>query len=278
MKERFLITEIFLILGFSAFIIIFSLFLPYLKNFAKMHDVISEISRFEQDIYTFYIIYGHLPGDMPNATKHWTPSEFTKKCDYMMLDRNNQVLKKAYIFKGFNGNGDGVISTDSVEGLTTDTFSEVTAVGCHLKLAGFASHKPVVLRDYNNKIIADLWYWPVRRSIDTGLIFGVFPIKILKNVDNSSNIINQIQGISRVDNARLSSQIMMAVDKKIDDGRPGSGRMRCNSFIENRYCCDKHVNGVCESDSSYIKNSTNYTSSFIYNSRVLENFGANNKK
>ncbi|CAK8163025.1 hypothetical protein CAXC1_280003 [Candidatus Xenohaliotis californiensis] len=268
-SRNFLVTELLIIVCFIVVIFLGIIYAPYLKNSSIARNVASSIVSLEHNVYVFYTTYRALPGDISNPVKYWDIEDFVKECEYYTWDKNTNKPREIRIFKGFSGDGNGIITTSTTSRITTDSFVEATGAGCHLRLAKLISYKPRVLRELR-KGSNGLWYSPIKNYSDFGLIVSEVPLKIINNVNNSSENLNQIQILSEIGNAKLSAYQAMLLDKKIDDGLPASGRMRCNSLSNSIVCCNSHVQGVCNPKSSYLRSKTSYATIITYDSKIIE--------
>lgn len=270
-KNAISIIEVVVTLTISAVFFTFILSSFAIMSHVKMMKTIEGIVSLENKIYSFAYTYNQLPGDINNATEYWSPQNFQDFCKY--YDSNGNKLT---ITDGFNGNGDGYI--DIEENNTNNpnaVFTESTALLCHLRLSKMIDYNPTVIKldggfKYDKKI--DNWYFKTNYK-NINLIVG----KKLKRWTTHNDVVGfeKINEIMVVGSdlseekkwpSELSNKEIFFIDVKIDDGMPGTGRLRCTGI--KRDCCTnaKQIDEKreCVRSSEYFKDNVKSSSIPIY--------------
>ncbi|CAK8163522.1 hypothetical protein CAXC1_70046 [Candidatus Xenohaliotis californiensis] len=248
--------------------IVMSFFISgYWHNAALSRMIVKDIHILEQAIHLFHESYNYFPGDMPDATKYWDVSKFNKHCIYwdVVSGTENQFTK------GINGNGNNMMKWSNFGGSTegmiiksdnTDSFYEITAAPCHLKLAGVLNHtkiEPVVLNGYNigdnHRIsgikIAKDNFLATHHNRD-----GQYEIILSRMHSWVSAVDNSKKYRYSLNNTSMNAKQLYMIDNKIDDGKPGTGKLQCVTKITNAKNCiinynDSTCNGLSSCCSDY---------------------------
>lgn len=227
--------------------------------------LIKEIHSLENATYLFHETYNYFPGDMPDTSKHWALDDFNKKCIYW----DTLTGRRINFEKGVSGNGDHKVywdnsspdvtketfvslSTPKSQVQQTDRFYEATGGPCHLLLAEVINDsrlEPVVLNkaedaEYHRisgiKINSnDFLIGYHNKMNEYEIVFtGMHRWQIAKgDTTRSQNTLN---------NTNTTVKQMYIVDKKIDDGLPGNGKLRCGTKVPNvKICSLRYYDNSC---------------------------------
>lgn len=220
---------------------------------AKIRQLSTLLSETENAIYGFKMQYTYLPGDFPIANKQWNVAELNEKC---RLD-DNGILKDfdANSSATVNGNGSTLVENDG------KTSSDAGVVWCHLALAKFVK---------KSETIATTALKPKHDG-------AFLPNGLVYNVGNSLYLIGSETQTSQYDvgnhmylfgkyssnnaspfapsNTNLTARELAAIDSKLDDGKPGDGRITMfsvdNKFGNRDACCAGISGSRCEKTSKY---------------------------
>ena len=224
---------------------------------AKATRVIREIANYRQAINQFYQMYGSLPGDYNNAQYKLAPSGYTTKSAQELSALSKDVLDKIPL----NGSSSGTIE-GNINTFGNIHFSEMYGVWSHLSASNLIEGKysntcydinasdrincnkigynlPRITDGYN-KNSAFLFYTSSLADNDRKIYGAIFDqikangeykyynILLLSDptrnyVYNSSTIIDDYAIFGG--GGGVSSEIMMKIDSKIDDGKPFSGQV-----------------------------------------------------
>jgi prepilin-type N-terminal cleavage/methylation domain-containing protein len=190
---------------------------------AKINTVINEVTEYQTAIKTFFIKYGYLPGDFPNAAA------------YFGCTNSAAPL-------GCNGDGDGIVTYGgSAVGQGVENFR----FWQHLSLANIVSgnYPGIVTVDDQadigvnvpqSRAFSNCGYYVLTESY-SGLGWGVYTVPpglyiTLGGFQANSN---------NADNC-LSPNDVANIDRKIDDGMPHQGNVASNESFR--------LSGYCDSD------------------------------
>ena len=256
-RKSFTLVELSIVLLVLSLLVTITLSGEKLISNAKATRIMKDISNYRQAISQFYQTYKVLPGDYDNAQYKFAPSGYTT-----MSLRNIATLDKSITDTiPLNGNYDGVVS-GKIDGSSSFYYSEVYGVWSHLsashlidgqysntcydvtssertKCSKAGYNLPLIPNGYN-KDSAFLFYSSQLSSNDSKL-YGAIEDKIkmqgefsaynmLLLVDNSRNYV--YNGSSSLDDytafgsgGGVSSDVMMIIDAKMDDGKPLTGHV-----------------------------------------------------
>ncbi|WP_338363536.1 hypothetical protein, partial [Candidatus Xenohaliotis californiensis] len=192
-----------------------------------------------------YLQYNYLPGDFPDTAKVWLEDDIKSTCNKVTAEfvLIKDGMNAAYIA----GDGDGYVAV--AQNHRDDYPAECDIANCHLALSNYLPLNKlgcgVPENSNGNKL-------PLSRNLDKDLPF--IPGYWINNKDNLSihsqiynkttkakdlNTVpsgNSIMLIGRHKegyattatpfSTHISSYVLSSLDKKIDDGKPGTGRVR----------------------------------------------------
>lgn len=173
---------------------------------AELRSVDSQLSEFKAAVNTFKMKYNCLPGDCGSATDFFGTA----------LDCAAEQVSLATC----NGNGDGILST--AEGLLFWKHLSNSGLipGNYTGVQDGANPYATSVRNVpSGKISGSLWntvYWGVVSGEST-LFDGVY---------NNTLQFGRYQQDNNPANPVITSKEAMLLDQKIDDGKPGTGKMR----------------------------------------------------
>lgn len=279
---------------------------------AKIRQLAIYISETEQAIYQFKSQYNYLPGDYPHAISFWNTGEFTDKCTG--YDNGTTLVNFDATISGFDGNGDGIVDNASnMASPKTAPTSESAAVFCHLALGQFIKPSDAVIT-YIGSPSGGSAILPTANAGGGGTTSGATSSPaatqaapasskksgILLGKGNAMYLIGKPQSYTGKDfainrnklyvfggqgssaphpstpsNATMTPKEIFALDNKLDDGKPGSGKVIM--FVKNNGkgalvpCCVGGTDGdVCPEASQYAYNATSKNSCYIsYNSGIF---------
>ncbi|CAK8162920.1 hypothetical protein CAXC1_260021 [Candidatus Xenohaliotis californiensis] len=218
---------------------------------AQIRSIITHLQDAEKAIYQFLIAHEYLPGDFPNALDLWSYTDFQEKCTG--YDNGTAINDFTSTNKGFNGNGDAIVgvaansaSAGSVAGPDT------SGVFCHLVLGGFMKTGNTVITRVPTSTTAQLGkagmspdgknsIYLIGANTATDNLLGKHALYMI-GPDSTAADTKQAR-TSNLKNTVSTSKDLMAIDIKIDDGLPGTGRIimfnDTNGIGTNSSCCVK---------------------------------------
>jgi prepilin-type N-terminal cleavage/methylation domain-containing protein len=205
---------------------------------AELRSVTAEVQEFQTTINVFKGKYFALPGDMPNATRFW--GDNASECDDPSIaDATPGTC---------NGNGDSIINRAP----SADAVGEVFMVWNHLSYADLLNGTFTGMAGSSNRWDADTDI-NVPASDFSGACYSVTDT-ILANiwyfdVNYGTNIVQL--GTANAPYAGCSAPHLIPedawyIDKKIDDGKPATGRVIAKFW--NDSCADAGTNDEVDSD------------------------------
>lgn len=277
---------------------------------ARVRSIITALTEYEKAIFTFKETYGYYPGDFPN-TNVWLDEEIRQSC-YVIIERSvDTKTTNSLTSDQIAGNGDGIVhawySDNFVPKTLFDpTIHEIEKASCHLYLAGLLPKNKTgraIYVDWKtiSKSYSDLESFGTGYYLDNKnalRIIGVRPNKVYINVSGgawdrgktSGYVRNFVSGnaiylgsseIGWLGEFLYQSSYKMntlrSIDIKIDDGRPGSGKVLFSLFEDNprEPFCTKirawdHSN-VCADDSTFTNNK-NASAVLIYRPKWMNDY------
>ncbi len=190
---------------------------------SKMRSVISQYRAYSNAVAQFKEQYSYLPGDLPTATDYWGTDP--GGCPNPAYDG---VKKK----ETCNGNGDGHIAT--YVSPTFADFNELYRAWQQLSNAGliegqYVGASSVVFGALQTSIVGE--NVPGSRITDAGWSFyplqdayAVYPSYYWNNDYDTTLFFGKSYSFSTIGTA-LSGPDAFSIDKKVDDGRPGYGKV-----------------------------------------------------
>ncbi|CAK8163305.1 hypothetical protein CAXC1_330065 [Candidatus Xenohaliotis californiensis] len=240
---------------------------------SQSSKIIIKLSTVATAIDRFYNQYHSMPADITNATSYWTINDFNSKCSYVTFIDKKTIRETFSI--GVNGNGTGFVDMENIAQTNdTDAFFKPSSYLCHLRLARLIPNSFKTKTIVQNIKAAN---YNVSNEFNSGmLVVGQAYITLYgsKSGNKEINSGNNLYIISpeksgkttpsSIGNAKINTKIFKAINEKIDNGLPGSGKIRAlsNPYSKNGYkykvCCNKLNGRKCAPDSKFInKNSKN---------------------
>lgn len=197
---------------------------------AALRSVSSEMSRYLTAIHTFRDKYFALPGDMTNATAFWGAQHATPSTCIGYLSGNPATGPATC-----NGNGNGRISDDDYLSGSNASWYEVWRAWQHLANAGLVEGSYTGVSDSTsnyaigtagknipaskvNPAAGYAFTW-VNAGAGATAASWLYPGTVGNYLRFGSN--------ERVDQGTLiKAEEAWNIDSKLDDGRPGTGRLR----------------------------------------------------
>ena len=255
--KSFTLVELSIVLLVLSLLVTITLSGEKLISNARATRIMKDISNYRQAIGQFYQTYKVLPGDYNNAQYKFAPSGYTT-----ISLRNIATLDKSVIDRiPLNGNYDGMVS-GGIEGSSSFYYSETYGVWSHLSASNLIDGQysntcyditsnerskcnkagynlPLIPGGYN-KDSTFLFYSSQLGANDIKL-YGIVKDKIKQQgefsvynmlllIDNTRNYV--YNGSVSIDDSAafgagggVSSDIMMIVDAKMDDGKPLTGHV-----------------------------------------------------
>ena len=203
---------------------------------AELRKIVTDKDRIVAAVYTFRDQYLALPGDMPNATDFWG---YTGDCAAPSASGSGTQT--------CNGDGDGGVAvlTDSSDyeevfyfwkhlanaGLIEGRYSGVGS-GTNSFSSGSYSNDVPNYRDADALPAAPFGYWFVGTSNESNIVLGNFAG--FEFVANHGNFMS----LTHVDGTSFNNYVldltpaeMWGMDKKIDDGKPATGKLLANRLF-----------------------------------------------
>lgn len=196
---------------------------------AELRATSTALQRYESSVQTFRDKYFSLPGDMTNATQFWGSLAGTGS-DAACQNTAATGLPTC------NGNGDGWINNNSVNG------GERFRAFQHLANAGLIEG-----RYTGTHVTADWWGWqagvnvPQGKISDTAFSFMainwvVGPTESLFEGTRQSNYLALLNSSVSNNVPFLRPEEAWNIDTKLDDGRPGIGKILVYKQAEDQNC------------------------------------------
>lgn len=260
---------------------------------AQVRSLITKISEYEKAIFVFKETHSFLPGDFPHSNI-WLADEIKSRCKKITTSTSNnpqsaQNQNAASTASDptqadIQGLGIGYIWSKNESSNNKATATDLST--CHMVLAGllpdnsntatgiFMSHEAIVLPE---------------RKQSSGFYIDEINNLILvgdKKLDNSDNIVTitdlyspgnsiLLRGIrndtagktypsaSKPFHNYVKSFALQALDNKIDDGKPGTGKVIFTSSTDyankykgpttEKFCSTQSASGICQPDSVFAK-------------------------
>jgi hypothetical protein len=202
-----------------------------LKRMSELRSIGVDYQRYIQAVSAFQEKYGWLPGDMPNATSMWGVADATPA-----LCRNTPSTGT----ETCNGNGDGAVVWDTTGAHASPGTNEIFRFWQHLANAGLieghyngvagplAPWGEVDSRPGINtpmpKVPGAAWNLSFLETVPNAYLHyeGFFPGKYGNTMAFGSS---NSHGIA-ADTALLTPAEASSIDRKLDDGKPGTGKLR----------------------------------------------------
>jgi prepilin-type N-terminal cleavage/methylation domain-containing protein len=200
---------------------------------AELRSITTDFNRYSTAVYTFRDKYFALPGDMTNATDFWGEAHATPTTCATTASTGTETC---------NGNGDGDIKNeDSFAGS-----SEIYRFWQHLANAGMIEgtytgvNGPGLTYPFDSVPGENVPYSKVSNACFAA--HGKYTDTIAGNHFNGDYDNRLIFGIDQTDNtchgAVLTPAEQWGIDKKIDDGLPGQGRIMSREGSGASSCAD----------------------------------------
>jgi prepilin-type N-terminal cleavage/methylation domain-containing protein len=202
---------------------------------AELRSVITDIQRYQTAIYTFRDAYSGLPGDIRNATDFWGEAH---------ADPTTCATTESTSALTCNGNGDGKLSN------TVGHAHETFRAWQHLANAGMAegSYAGISLNTTSAYVAKAGYNVPAGKISSSLFCFRYASGSSLHfaSTDGNSIYFGTNAGTNTdCDSPVLSTGEAWNVDKKNDDGRPGTGKIR--SFnADSRPCASDNDPTIAE--------------------------------
>ncbi len=197
---------------------------------AELRSVTTDATRYMTAVHTFRDRYMAIPGDMPNAVKFWGAQTGgandgpDSACAALMLSTPSTDTRTC------NGNGDGQIGAGAAQyyelprfwqhlanaGLIEGNYTGVSASDTNTR--SFRPRENVPAGKIANSMFTTDIYIASASAASTELFAGVY--------GNRLNLSAYRSGNSDGDEVVLTPENAWNIDTKIDDGRPGTGRVR----------------------------------------------------
>lgn len=186
---------------------------------AELRSVTTEYSKWATAINTFKGKYFALPGDMKNAEEFWGTASAT--CP---------SAGPGYDVGTCNGDGDGKIEL----AFAGFEYSEIFSFWQHLALAGLIEGTYIGKSGFNDAADVDPGENVPRSKLNNGLwsVLYIGPITNSNFVYYEGSYDNHLMlggfkvSISTADAEILKTDEAWGIDKKMDDGKPGLGKVR----------------------------------------------------
>jgi len=192
---------------------------------AELRSVTTDFNRFQTAIYTFRDKYFYLPGDMPNATDFWQSAGGNGQ-DAACLNATSVDGSTC------NGNGNGHLHF--YDGVSTTAGQEWFHAWVHLANAG------LVEGTYTGRRVADDRQAVPGVNVPTSKLGEAgFTLMSLDTPGstywytgnyNPMILLGSISSNGETRGEVLSGSEAWGIDKKIDDGKPGTGRLRTRHY------------------------------------------------
>ena len=256
-RKSFTLIELSIVLFVLSLLITLTLTGEKLINSAKAARIMKDISNYRQAINQFYQTYNVLPGDYNNAQYKFAPSGYTTMPLSNIATLGKDVADKIPL----NGNYDGVVG-GMINGLSFFHYSEIYGVWSHLSASHLIDKRysntcydiAYGERSKCNKAGYNLPSIPGGYNNDSTFLFyssqfGVYDIRLYGIIEdqikqqgefaayNMLLLIDNTRGYtynggSSIDNnvafgtgGGVSSDVMMIIDIKMDDGKPLTGQV-----------------------------------------------------
>ncbi len=256
-RRSFTLIELSIVLSVLSLFVIMTISGASIINNANSLRIIKQISNYREAIGHFYRTYGALPGDYNDAQYKFAPSGYTQ-----MSSRDLSTLSKDILDKiPLNGSSNGMVE-GNINGDLSFHYSEVYGVWSHLGASGLIDNKysntcydisssdrrkcskagynlPKIQGGYNENS-SFIFYSSLLEANDARL-YGAIIDQIKSIGETKSYNMLLLTDVSRsyVYNSSValddyvtfgaggavSSNIMIKIDTKIDDGMPFTGRV-----------------------------------------------------
>ncbi|CAK8162516.1 hypothetical protein CAXC1_180024 [Candidatus Xenohaliotis californiensis] len=219
---------------------------------AEAQKIINELTTFEEGVFAFYMQYQYLPGDFPD-TKLWGDEHIKSICNKVTLDF--KLIKDGMDAAYIAGDGDGIVAT-AWKGEKDPYPTESDMASCHLALSGYlplnklgcgvpnySEGNPSLLSGNLDKDLPFIpGYWINNKNLLH--IHSQISNRITKATDlHMAPKGNSIMLTGKYKDSYLttgipiatyiSSYVLSFLDKKIDDGKPGTGRITFGNVYSN---------------------------------------------
>ena len=259
LKQSFTLVEISIVLMILSILTAAVLSANSIIKSAKSQKIIQEISTYRQAINSFYQMYNALPGDYNNAQYDLTPSSCNLTNCNSVAESSIATLDSSIRSQiPLNGNGDGKVDY-TIGGSAILYKSEAFGVWSHLSAqnlipykysntckntasntrkeclqadynlprisGGFNTSSVYIFHnssEYNEDIYGQIFdknYNPT--FVENAHVLSLVDISHSYAYGSSSNIGNYVHG----GGGGVSSDLMVRIDSKIDDGRPLTGNV-----------------------------------------------------
>lgn len=202
---------------------------------SQLRSVQADLNRYVAAATAFRDKYGELPGDLNNAVKYWGAQAGTTTDG---TDATCAALRGANPAVGTvtcNGDGDGHISNDDFTNSTRASWYEVWRAWQHMANAGLVEGSYTGVSDDATSYLAGAAGKNIPSSKISGALGFAFTWADAAGTTAATWLFPGTRGNylrfgggDRVDNGTiiLRADEMWNLDTKMDDGRPGTGRMR----------------------------------------------------
>lgn len=259
LKQSFTLIEISIVLMILALLTAAVLSANSVIKNAKSQKIIQEISTYRQAINSFYQMYNALPGDYNNAQYGLTPSSCNLTNCNLVAESSIATLDASIRSQiPLNGNGDGKVDY-TIGGSSTLYKSETFGVWSHLSAQnlipykysntckniksntrkeclqadynlprisfGFNTSSVYIFHnssEYNKNIYGQIFDKNYNKTfIENAHVLSLVDISHSYAYGSNSNIGNYVHG----GGGGVSSDLMIKIDSKIDDGKPLTGNV-----------------------------------------------------
>lgn len=255
---------------------------------AKIRSIITKITLYEESVLAFKSAYGYLPGDFPK-TSIWLNDQVRDNCGILVGSPDTHTYKTGSDATELNnviiaGNGDGYVFAWDASG----DLGDAQKVMCHLILSD------LMPRDYKNFATISSFFYEKKADVSscrsgvvnsyycTGAPVNEFDGLVLIGDSGDADVrdsewhlfgnviyLKNIKGrpSSYIDDTTIPIQYLVSVDNKIDDGKPGDGKIVLGARTKN--LCDNNLKAFC-APGSVLSNKTK-TAILAYRPNWLNN-------
>jgi len=258
MKKAFSLIELSIVLVILGLLVGGILAGKSLIRASELRGVSNEFYRYQAAVFTFRGKYFQLPGDITNATSFWPAADAGDGVGTDCYDTNNVAAT-------CNGNGNGNIYPGA--GAYTTEWNEMTRAWQHLVFAGLieGSYTGVSTQSVG-VVMAHTSGVNIPASKIAGGGYRIMYRNNPSGISNQFPIVGTILFFGEWSNDTNANNILKAeeawnIDSKMDDGKPGTGKLRSGSNNTGTPNC---VDSDTASSAAYLLSDTTIGCGIIY--------------